>query len=220
MYNLDYPKNKINFHFVINDSIDCSKDILLRFKNKHKFEYNNIYIDTYNRNVPDDERIFNVRSEHTYQHLSILKNYIMSKTTTDYLMFVDSDVLVPKASLKQLLQHKKSVISGLIYNGYLQDPIKPYRYTNIMKYENDGVLRHISNYYTKHASNLKSPKLLRVDVTGAFILIHKDVYNFAQYSWHLQGEDVSFCDEVRKAGHDIYCDVSVFGHHIMRKDQI
>lgn len=218
--NIDYPKKLINIHFVLNDSTDKSRDILINFQQKYRLEYNNIYIDTINRFVPEDKRISSIRNQHTYHHLSILRNYILSKVKTDYLFSVDSDILVSPKSLLKLLFHNKDIISGLIYNGYIKDPVHPYRYTNIMKYESDGVLRHVSNFYTKTAPLLKESKVLEIDVTGAMCLIKREVCRLAKYGWHYQGEDVYFCDTAKKNGFKIHCDISVFAQHIMNSNQL
>ena len=39
----------------------------------------------------------------------------------DYLLMMDCDVMVPKDILKKLLSHKKEVISGIYFNGFLRD---------------------------------------------------------------------------------------------------
>lgn len=212
---LDYPKDRINIHFVLNDSTDFSREILLDFKKKYKNEYNEIHIDTYNRQVPEDARSALIRNKHIYTHLSVLRNHILSNVKTDYLFSVDSDILIPSNSLQKLLSHQKSIISGLIYNGYIENPAKPHKYTNIMRFNTDGVLRHINNYYTARAPLLERSKVIEVDVTGAFYLIRKDVCKIAKYGWHHQGEDVYFCNTVKENGYKIFCDISVYADHIM-----
>ena len=61
----------------------------------------------------------NVRNNYIYDHLSKLKNFIISRTKTDYLLFLDADILVPTDIINNLLKHQKDIVSGLIWNGYL-----------------------------------------------------------------------------------------------------
>lgn len=216
---LDYPKSKINIHFVLNDSHDESRRILLNFKKNNKSEYNNINIDTLNRHVPEDARVSFVRNQYIYQHLSILRNHILSKVSTDYLFSVDSDILVSPDILKKLLSHKKDIVSGLIYNGYIAEPSRPYRYTNILKYDSGGILRHIANYKTKNAVKFTQPELIEVDVTGAVYLMTNKVCKSVRYGYHRQGEDIHFCNMAKENGFKIYSDLSAYCIHMMREGQ-
>ncbi|KAF6627034.1 hypothetical protein H6F38_23085 [Paenibacillus sp. EKM208P] len=216
IYGIDYPKERIELLFVVNDSNDKSFDILSNFKKENKHVYKNIRIDLYNRNTPEDKRDANVRNNFIYDHLSKLRNYIMSKTKTDHLMFIDTDILVQPDIINNLLNHNKDIISGLIWNGYIVCPEKPYTYPNIMKLrKDDGIYEHIVNYQVKNTQRLSSTSLIPVDLTGAVIMLSRKVYKTVKYGFHPQGEDAYFCRMAQSKGFELFCDLSVFSHHIM-----
>ncbi|MBX4152262.1 glycosyltransferase [Paenibacillus lautus] len=211
--NIDYPKDKIELLFVVNDSTDNSFDILHDYQTNHKNLYKRIRIETYNRKVPIDNRVSITRKNHIYDHLSKLKNYIMSQVKTDYLLFVDSDILVSPDIINNLLKHQKDIVSGLIWNGYLMTPEKPYLYPNVMKLKDQNSYIHIVNHRIKNTES--TSYLTKVDLTGAVILLSKKVYKSIKYGFHPQGEDAYFCKIAQDKGFEIFCDLGIFCHHIM-----
>ncbi|KAF6565451.1 glycosyltransferase family 2 protein [Paenibacillus sp. EKM202P] len=220
LLNLNYPTNLIEFIFVINDSTDNSLNILKKFKKQNKDKYRNIKIEVYNRNAPVDKRDLNIRNNFIYTHLSKLRNYIMSKTKTDYLMFIDTDILIQPDIINNLLKHNKDIVSGLIWNGYVVRPEKPYLYPNIMKLNNKGYFEHIVNNQVKNAPLVSSPTLMEVDLTGAVILLSRKVYKSVKYGFHPQGEDAYFCKMAQNKGFELFCDLSVFSNHIMSPEYL
>ncbi|ASA22758.1 glycosyltransferase [Paenibacillus donghaensis] len=217
IHDIDYPKSKINLFFVLNDSSDHSEEILRSFKENHLDKYNRITIEIYNRNIPLDTRATDTRDKHIYNHLSVLKNYIMFKVKTEKLLFIDSDILVPDSVINNLLNAEKDIVSGLIYNGYLVDPERPYKYPNIMKLNEKNNYEHISNHYIREAPYNKHQHLLKADLTGAVWMINKKVYKNIKFGYHPQGEDAYFCAMAQSKGFEIYCDVGTFCTHVMEK---
>ncbi|MDY8021265.1 hypothetical protein [Paenibacillus polymyxa] len=220
IHDIDYPKAKIELSFLINDSEDISLDILNSFKKENKHIYKNIRIEVYNRNAPVDKRDLNIRNNFIYDHLSKLRNYIMSKVKTDHLMFIDTDILVQPDIINNLLNHNKDIVSGLIWNGYVVRPEKPYLYPNIMKLNNKGYFEHIVNNQVKNAPLVSSPTLMEVDLTGAVILLSRKVYKSVKYGFHPQGEDAYFCKMAQSKGFELFCDLGAFSHHIMSPEYL
>ncbi|PYY28360.1 glycosyltransferase [Paenibacillus illinoisensis] len=217
---INYPKALIDLHFVVNDSSDKTFEMLTEFKKSRKSLYNNIRIDVINNNTPEDLREFSIRNKYIYKSLSGLKNYIMSKVRTDKLIFIDTDILVKPDVITKLLKHGKKIISGLIYNGYITNKDKPYLYPNIMKLDDKGQYRHITNYYVKSAPTLLCSQIQRVDLTGAIIMLDRSVYKSVKYGFHPQGEDAYFCKMAQDKGYEIYCDLFAYCQHIMSEQQL
>ena len=217
---IDYPKNKIELFFMLNDSNDSSVDILRQFRKESKNKYKRIRVETYNRNIPEDNRDFKIRNNYVYTHLSILKNYVMTKVRTDKLLFIDSDILVQPDIINKLLKSDKDIISGLIWNGYIVNPDKPYSFPNIMKLDINDVYTHIVNNYVKRTKHLTQSHLMKVDLTGAVIMISKEVYKSVKYGFHPQGEDAYFCKMAQSKGFELFCDLSAFSHHIMNAEYL
>lgn len=221
LYDIDYPKEKINLYFLLNNTTDNSQEIIENFKTKYNHEYNNIDIDIYktSQSTLQDQRTAEVRDK-MYGYLSKLRNQILLKCETDYLLSCDSDILVSSDVLIKLLSHKKEIVAGLIWNGYLFSPETPWRFPNILKYNQNGEFEHIQNYYVKNAPSLIESKLVEVDASGALILMQKNVYQSTAYSYHKQGEDMAWSEDCKNKGFKIYCDVSCFGLHVMDQDML
>lgn len=222
--NIDYDKKLIDMYFLLNNSNDNSKEILMQFKREHEKFYNSITIDKCSTNYKfEDKRTTETRLKYTYYHLSEVRNKLLEyarKLKVDYLFSIDSDILVPKDVINKLITANEPIVSSLIYNGYIVDPEKAYKYPNIMNVvENDVV--HITNWYVKNAKNLTESKVVPVDVTGAISLISKEVLKSgAIYAYHPKGEDVYFSIDAKQKGFQSYCDISCFSEHIMTDGQL
>lgn len=200
LYDIDYPKDSISLCFILNDSKDKSKDILLNFKEKHSKEYRNIIIKEINYNMPDDLRQNRIKNK-IYDRLSKVRNeFLNCIIDEDYVFSIDSDILVPKDSLLRLLNHNKDIISALVYN----DPNKVY--PNILLIKNGKIT---------HYFNFPKNSLFEVDITGAVYLLKSEVCQKVRYSYHSFGEDVPFCLCAKKLGYKIWCDSSIYCNHIM-----
>ncbi|MFF2834288.1 hypothetical protein ACFVSK_21190, partial [Cellulosimicrobium cellulans] len=213
---IEYPKHLIELKFVLNDSTDNTATILENFRLKMRGKYRKISIEIYNRDVPEDRRELNVRNNYIYDHLSKLKNFIITRTKTDYLLFIDTDILVPPDIINNLLNHQVDIVSALIWNGYLTNPDKPYLYPNVMKMDN-GSYHHIVNHAIKNAPTGNQSSLLSVDLTGAVVLISRAAYRAIRYGFHPQGEDAHLCKMAQEKGFELFCDVGLFCHHIMNE---
>ena len=202
--NLDYPKNKLHLSFLVNNCKDDTYDILYTFREEYLNEYYDISLwnlDEIEEAYPDGNR-YNKRN---YEAFAKLRNVWISMMSDrdDYIFSVDSDVLIPPNSLRQLLSHDKKIISLLF-------PHEHDMY-NIMKE------RTFQGRYNHIFKGSFERKLIKVAVTGGAILVHRDVLDDGvRYEYHRNGEDVAFCEIAREAGYDIYCDAGLEAKHIMR----
>ena len=217
IYEIDYPKNKIGILWVLNNSIDNSENLLNDFKNKYKNEYNYISIKKYDKsNLPEDKRSKYIRETFIYSHLADLRNFIFSKANSDFLLSIDSDILVPENIIIKLLSHNKDICSSLIYNGFDFNPKAPYLFTNAMvKYKNG--YKHLSKIHIRMLEKNNESLLQKVDLTGAVILISKKVYKNKniKYGYHKTGEDAYFCECAIKEGYELYVDLNTYSIHLM-----
>ena len=141
--------------------------------------------------------------------ISVARNKLVTGSLrADYLLFIDSDMVLPIDLIDRLLAHKKDVVGALAYSrGYPHDPItlrewKPGEY-----------------YKTKPTG-----ELIDVDATGcACLLVKTEVFNKIKQPWfdfsvyketECKGEDVLFCEKVRAAGYKIYVDTGLECGHI------
>jgi hypothetical protein len=217
IYEIDYPKEKLSILWVLNDSIDDSEKLLNEFKNKYKNEYNFINIKTYNKcNLPEDKRNTFLRESFIYNHLANLRNFIFSKVDSDFILSIDSDILVPKNILTNLIKYDKKIIASLIYNGYEVKPKTPYLYTNAMIKFGNGY-KHLSKIHIRMLEKNNESLLQKVDLTGAVILIAKEVYKNKKikYGYHKMGEDAYFSECAKKEGYNLFIDLGTYSKHLM-----
>jgi GT2 family glycosyltransferase len=206
LVSLDYPKDKIRFLFILNDSTDRSDEVLRDFKQEYKELYAGIEISVYNQHAPEDERTW--RREKIYHTLANVRNKLLEQIETPYFFSVDTDILVPPNALKVLVESNKDIVAGVIRNDYIIQPDAEYpnQLTNLLIMKN-GTIRH----YMKYPLN----DLFQVDVTGAIYLLKKEVCEQVRYGFDPQGEDVYFCLQAKEKGFEIWANSNVYAQHVM-----
>lgn len=225
LYNLDYNKKLIDIYWILNNSYDDSLSLLQEYKQKFENEYNSITIEIYkDKKKFKDERKTNIRQQHTYPLLALLRNKILDKTVEldcSYLWSSDSDILFKPDTLNRLLSHNKNIVSCLLYNSYLFTPESPWKYTNILKDIGNRTYQHISNFKTKNHDKNPIGTLVSCDFTGASILISKEVCKVTRYADNkIYGEDEPWSFSARQAGYSLWCDISLYVQHVMSPDYL
>lgn len=220
---IDYPKDLITIYFLVNNCDDGSLGIVKDFKSKHDTDYKGIIIEIKNSPIRfKDERSTETRMKHTYSWLSTLRNMLLTKcveTNSDFLLSLDSDIIVEKDILKNLLSSEKDICSSLIYNGWMYTPDKPFAYPNILNLVN-GNWKHIVSFRTKFPYKNEPNTIIEVGMTGAISIISKEVCKKARYSEHIVGEDCAFSISALENGFKSYCNISQLSHHIMSEKHL
>ncbi|MFH1456348.1 MAG: glycosyltransferase [archaeon] len=140
------------------------------------------------------------------------RNYLRSKALSegyDYLFTVDSDVILPSDVLTKLISHNKKVVCGLYYS----------------RYKINGIMMTLPVLWKFDGENIKfflpeeveKGQLLKIRATGSgCMLIHKDILKDFEFRWDekiMAFDDVFFCEDLIKAGQDLYCDTSIKCFH-------
>lgn len=142
-----------------------------------------------------------LRGEYSKDNLAKLRNMLLEeflKSDCDYLLSIDTDIILPKGSVKQLLSDNKDIVSMLI--------------------KNSDVL-NVHNFFIngKHVEEVKEG-LIPVDMTGAVYLIKRRVIEAGvKYVYHKLGEDIPFCNSAREKGFEIYCDTRLKPVHVFKE---
>lgn len=217
VYELEHDKKDIILYYLVNDSVDFTTDILEHFKKAHIQEYKDIIIQEKFYGFPEDIRA-NGRNTETFKQFSIVRNDWLQcikelNCTVDWVLSIDSDILIPNTALKKLISNNKDVCSILVNNmeipmGYGKDCM------NILEYAPDRGMEY------KHILSYKINSVFSVDVTGACYLIKRSVLgygsNIVKYGPHIQGEDCTFCSLVKQNGFGIFCDSTLQAEHCMK----
>jgi GT2 family glycosyltransferase len=127
------------------------------------------------------------------------------KVDADYMLCIDSDVLVMQDSLVRLLAHDVDIVSGIVVSK--KEPYTPHAANK----KDDGTY-YIVKHYQKNA-------FFKVDAVGfGFVLIKTDVLRKIKPPYFKmskdKGEDFYFCEQAKKAGFDIYVDTACNLAHI------
>lgn len=200
---LVYPPDQVEYCFVINDSQDKTEALLQEFA--RRFPVRLLYD---NSSRPGGWR----RGFYRFDRLAELRNRLLEaflQSDCDYLLSVDSDILVPPHALQQLLRAEKDMISALVWNGA---EIGDDQFYNIFAWEK-GRLLPIRDF--------PRDRVFPVDCTGAACLINRRVIEAgARYNSRWGPEDIGFCKEVQELGFAIFCHGAVECVHVMMPAQL
>jgi glycosyltransferase involved in cell wall biosynthesis len=180
--NFSYARSRIRICFIDNESTDGTIRIINAFRAEHEKEYESIVVRTMKSNIPE------------------ARNQIFKEAKgTDYVFFVDADIIAPPDAIPRLLgsfakDHSVGIASlpwdnrnarrraGFLYNAFTA-PDGPH-----------------PAYKVGNGCNIVSMKVY--EKVGGFnekLAVH---------------EDGEFCFRLRKAGFEIICDFSSEGTHL------
>lgn len=134
------------------------------------------------------------------------------KENYDYILFVDSDMILPTNTIAKLLSHNKDIVSGLYFKR--RPNYEPVIYTNVkMRLLEPASAEPIMDY---------GEGLIEVEGCGmGCCLINTKVFKdilSTDYSCFEPlpqlGEDFAFCVRARNKGYTIYCDTDLKCGHI------
>jgi len=129
----------------------------------------------------------------------------------DYILWVDSDMILPKNTLLRLLSHNKDIVSGVysykVINGE-NAVVKRYSKTEEDTYE-DVSLKEIR----------ETKELMLVDGIGfGCVLTKVDIFKKIGQPWFKYdidlGEDIFFCRKAQETGIEIFVDPTVKAGHV------
>ncbi|KUG05186.1 hypothetical protein ASZ90_017372 [hydrocarbon metagenome] len=200
---INYPRDRIRYCFIINDCIDDTLSILENFSRRQPGA---VKLLVNNSGIPGYER-----GEYSFQRLAYLRNLLLNEflcSDSDYLFSIDSDVLVSPNILMQLINDECDIVACLVCNGQQVGDTSLY---NVL------IKDHRGRYL--HLKEIPRDRVFRVDCTGAAYLIKRKVISQhgIRYSDLYGAEDIGFCENAAREGLEIYCDGRLECRHIMRR---
>lgn len=206
---LDYDKKQLVLAFLVNDSEDDTLGVLNSFYSANIENYADIIIREKNYEFADCERELG-RDTSKFEHFAKVRNdwvaLLAECKMPDFVLSVDSDVLVPPNALKKLIRNGKDICAMVINNsdsmgGYGRDITNLFRFNGV--YEN--IIKYPQN------------ALFQVDVTGSAYLIKQKVLEQVDYKPHPLGEDFGFCISAKQLSFEVWCDSRLHGKHILHR---
>lgn len=133
----------------------------------------------------------------------------------DYVFFVDSDVQFPPDTLTKLIELDKDVVGALYFRTY--HPYEP-NLTEKVKHKGQTLLLVPKKWNREKAFKCWSvgtgTMLIKTSVLRALQpTLGNEWFRFAPIEGIPAGEDVFFCNEVGKAGFEVWCDPTIKTTH-------
>lgn len=201
---VDYQSKE--YLFLLNNSTDASGALLQQFMEKQT----GLLQERFDDQAPGYQR--GEYNANQFKHLAIIRNsfveMFLQTTTCDYLLSIDSDIIVPPDIIVKMLPlvNDKTIAAAAISNikGKSLDGRIPGNFMiNI-----NGRIQHPLKYPMRD--------IMEVDVIGAVYLIpRKALENNLRYAPHPQGEDVAFCLTAKAKGYRLLVNLDVQCEHRM-----
>ncbi len=163
----------------------------------------------------------------------------------DFIFYIDADTIIPKDALEKLMLPNKDVISGVVYNIYQKEGRimqLPALWTWLTNEEFGQILRNkhlypeinkkIEKYKVTESSELRrqftekeilEPKIIKIKCCGAAcLLVSRKVFMDTRFNFdkvgnqECPGEDIGFCNEAVKNGHEIFVNTEVVCKHLIK----
>lgn len=153
----------------------------------------------------------------------------------DYVLMMDADVIAPKNILKDLLKHKKDIVSGLYYNYFninREMKIRPVCWRSLTPEEFEEIKKQVNfppvvkthEDIRRHLTNeeIKKGECLEVKIPSAgCMLISKKVFEKIRYGLldipglNSSTDDIYFCEKSKEQGFELYCDPTIVCDHLI-----
>lgn len=230
--NLDIDGLQADFLFIDDNTESQSRDLLKNFGRENCrvdiIEMSNSleYIRTEVTHIWNDTLIWKVAA-----HRDMILDWAKINGY-DYLLLIDSDLLLHPATLRHLILKGKDIISEIFWTSWApggKELPQVWLYDNYTLYELDSSRRLSDtevNFKTQEFLNkLRAPGVYKVGGLGACTLISRKALNTGVSYGRISnlsfwGEDRHFCVRAYALGLELYVDTHYPAYHIYRKKEI
>lgn len=230
--NLEKKDVTVDYCFVDDNDDELSKKLLAEFAAKHSVhlipsDKNDEYIKTDETHVWKEKIVWNVAE---------FKNKIIRYAIEhdyDYLLFVDSDLILHKRTLLRLIECKKQIISEIFWTRWNQDSklelpqVWVSDHYTIFEQRRDEILSEpeVNRRALQFIEKLKVPGVYEVGGLGALTLISREALlkgvNFNEIkNISFWGEDRHFCIRAAALGIPLHVDTCYPAFHIYRNEDL
>lgn len=220
--------NQVSYYFVDDNADELSSELLKEFAQR-----NDTVIKKGQDLFRNDDRYegHNWKSE-TLAKVTKYKNTIIEYCIGkkyDYLFFIDSDIVIDKQTLLQLLSDKVDIVSNVFWNQWKKNGSLtaqcfwiPDVYLQESSWNTPRPFAESHKIRMDMYEQLKKPGLYKVDGTGACTLISRRALeagvNFTEIpNVKFLGEDRPFCIRAGALGFDLYMDTHYPAYHCSRE---
>lgn len=224
----DKGQNQITYYFVDDNTEDASSELLKKFAEK-----NDVIIkkgaELYEADAHYDGHVWHATN---LEKVTIYKNEIIShcvKNGFDYLFLIDSDIVIDRRSMLQLLADNVDIVSNVFWSQWQKNGIlTPQCFWIPDIYIQDKAFNVRMTFEEAHkikmdmVEKLKQPGLYKVDGLGACTMISRHALemgvSFKEIpNLRIPGEDRPFCIRAGALGIDLYMDSVYPAYHINKE---
>jgi len=217
IFRLDYPKGKIGFYFLLNDSTDNTEEVLFSFKRAYEQSYRFIEVEKIELGTPPDFRsrphtmpkVIPYNRQVIYETLCRLHNMLLERLLKDdakYLFAVDSDTILYSNCLKELVKARRKVITTIQAVDYQGG-----RILGIWRREPNGLCKRITP-----EERVQRKPVFEVNLIGGAWLLSREIPEKGiRYEYDGRGEHVGFSERINEAGYKIYAYRDEIAYHQM-----
>lgn len=225
---VDKGTNTVDFYFVDDNSDSISSELLQSFA-----ERNNTVLKKGTELYQTDDKYdgHNWKSE-TLAKVTCYKNTIINyciEKKYDYLFLIDSDIVLDKRALLQLISDNVDIVSNVFWNQWVKNgQLTPQCFWIPDIYLQESAWNTPRPFEESHKirmdtyEEMKKPGLYKVDGTGACTLIKRQALeagvNFTEIpNLKILGEDRPFCIRAGALGFELYMDTHYPAYHCSRE---
>lgn len=221
-------QHQVTYYFV-DDNTEATSSELLR-----EFAQNNDVIikkgtELYNEDAHYEEHVWHAAN---LGRITVYKNEMISHCIAnefDYLFLIDSDIVIDKKCMLQLLSDKVDIVSNVFWTQWRKNGIlTPQCFWIPDIYIQDKAFNVPMTFEEAHAirmdmvEKLKKPGIYKVDGLGACTMISRRALemgvSFKEIpNLRIPGEDRPFCIRAGALGIDLYMDSNYPAYHINRE---
>jgi len=148
----------------------------------------------------------------------------LDKTDADYLLMVDTDMVLPVDTLDRLLHHDKDIVAGLYFlgHGHLRGGLQPT--LHIINKDNPdqplGILwDYPINSLVQVAGTGAGCMLVKREVAEKMLVARGEDHKMPWFAYGMHngveiGEDIAFCLTANKIGFEVWVDTGLVPQHV------
>jgi glycosyltransferase involved in cell wall biosynthesis len=217
---LDYPKEKLSFYFIVNDSQDGTFEILKKWAESKDKVYKLVEIETINfGNASDKEHSW---EDQKLANMAFMRNRVLGsldRFQSEAVFMVDSDIVMKHPRLlKHLVGLERPIVSEVFWATWGHKDAQPL--PNVW-------IRGGYEINAEFLSMLKRPGTYPVGGLGACTLIGREpISRGVGYSRvqnlpsNVRGEDRDFCVRAMCAGYKLWADTYFTPDHLEKPENL
>lgn len=194
---IDYPHDKLRFVIIYGKSIDFTLDLVKNWFKDRDFPYS-IY----------HEPVMHKPIEASLYIADIYNDFISALKDEEFLLTVDADIsIIPKNTIKKLLQSDKDIVAPYIYT---EEEEVPYRTWSLnkninQKFYDTYIFRSLDGkrYPRYNPPNLSETKPIELQSVGTMFLVKRKVIEGGA-KWENPAPHLQFCKNARKLGFKVW----------------